>query len=398
VAAAGGDDNEPMPVAIDYQSWLPLTENWIHTQAKHLSKDVTPYVVCRSTRSPERYPIEHLVCYDDLSRSERLKILVSQAPRLGFSLRRKTALLAATVARFRIPLVHSHFGYTGYYSAKAIRRLGVRHVVSFYGVDMSALPASDASWIDRYQALFGSVDRVLCEGPCMAEAVRRLGCPADKVQVHHLGVDLDALPFRPRRWRPGEPLRVLISASFREKKGIPYAIRALGQIRRWVPLAVTIIGDAGPSAKSQAEKKHIQQAVVEAGLGDSITFAGYQPHESLREAAYQHHIFLSPSVTAGDGDTEGGAPVSLIEMAASGMPVVSTRHADIPEVIEDGVGGLLADERDVVGLAGHLGWLIEHPDAWESMLLAARARVEREFDARVQGARLAAVYREVAHR
>src|SRR5690606_39794503 len=66
---------------------------------------------------------------------------------------------------------------------------------------------------------------------------------------------------------------------------------------------------------------------------------GYQPWRALMDAAYRHHVFLSPSITASDGDTEGGAPVGLIEMAATGMPVISSRHADIPEVIEHGVGG-----------------------------------------------------------
>jgi colanic acid/amylovoran biosynthesis glycosyltransferase len=110
------------------------------------------------------------------------------------------------------------------------------------------------------------------------------------------------------------------------------------------------------------------------------------------EEAYRHHIFLSPSVTASDGDTEGGAPVSLIDMAASGMPIVSSRHCDIPEVILDGVSGLLADERDVDGLVAHLRWLIEHPDEWRPMLDAGRRRMEKEYHAKVQGERLAEVY------
>ena len=74
------------------------------------------------------------------------------------------------------------------------------------------------------------------------------------------------------------------------------------------------------------------------------------------------------------------AAYSLIEMAATGIPIVSTRHADIPEVIEHGVGGLLAKERDVDGLVDHLRWLMDHPDAWFVLTRAARMRVERDFD------------------
>jgi colanic acid/amylovoran biosynthesis glycosyltransferase len=114
------------------------------------------------------------------------------------------------------------------------------------------------------------------------------------------------------------------------------------------------------------------------------------------EEARRHHVFLSPSVVAADGDTEGGAPVSLIEMSASGMMIVSTTHCDIPGVILDGQTGLLAPERDVDALVDHLHWIVSHPERWLDMQRAGRAHMEAEFDARRQGERLAAIYRELA--
>jgi colanic acid/amylovoran biosynthesis glycosyltransferase len=124
---------------------------------------------------------------------------------------------------------------------------------------------------------------------------------------------------------------------------------------------------------------------------------GFQPFRVLLEEAYLHHVFLSPSVTASDGDTEGGAPVSIIEMAASGMPIVTTRHCDIPAVVIDGVTGLLADERDVDGLVQRLGWLVDNRDRWRPMLDAGRMHVEEHFDAVKQGESLAGIYRQVSN-
>lgn len=123
---------------------------------------------------------------------------------------------------------------------------------------------------------------------------------------------------------------------------------------------------------------------------------GYQPHAVLLEEAYRHHIFLSPSVTASDGDTEGGVPVAIIEMAATGMLVISTSHCDIPEVIQHQVTGLLARERDAEGLAVNLRWLIQHQDCWIPILEKGRRHLEAEYDACKQGLRLAQVYREIA--
>ena len=382
----------PLGVIINYQSWLPLTENWIYSQARHLPPTVTPYVVCGNTGNLDQFPMEHLFSYADLRRFERLRVLTRGAFRLGTKLGRRSALMAEVVHRYGARVVHSHFGYTGYHSAPAVRRLGLAHVVTFYGVDMSAMPASDPRWIDRYQELFADVDKVLCEGPVMADRVCALGCPVSKVQVHHLGVDLEKLPFQPRRWKPGTRLRVLIASSFREKKGIPVAIHALAKLRKIVPLQITIIGDAGNHDKAQAEKLRILRAVDHTGLSPDVTYMGYQLHSVLLTQAYEHHVYLAASMTASDGDTEGGAPITLIEMAATGMPVVSTRHADIPAVLEHGVSGLLADEGQVDQLLEQLRWLVENPDAWEALAVGARRRIDRDFNATIQGMALAEIY------
>ena len=90
---------------------------------------------------------------------------------------------------------------------------------------------------------------------------------------------------------------------------------------------------------------------------------------------------------------KGGAPVSIIEMAATGMPIVSTNHCDIPEVILDGVTGLLAEERDVSGLVTHLQHLVKYPEQWLDMVKAGRNHLEAEYDVQIQSARLAAIYK-----
>jgi colanic acid/amylovoran biosynthesis glycosyltransferase len=187
-----------------------------------------------------------------------------------------------------------------------------------------------------------------------------------------------------------------MAASFQEKKGIPYGLRALARLKKDVPLEVTIIGDANDEPQSQAEKRRILTTLEETGLKDCVRLLGYQSYSALIQQACEHHVFLAPSVTAASGDTEGGAPVSLIEVAATGMPVVSSRHCDIPEVVRDGETGFLAPERDVEGLYAALCRLIGDSSRWHAMATAARRHIEQEFDARCQGVRLAKIYRTVA--
>jgi colanic acid/amylovoran biosynthesis glycosyltransferase len=236
----------------------------------------------------------------------------------------------------------------------------------------------------------------------MGECLVKLGCPREKVIVHHLGVKVDTITYQPRTWDSNQPLRILMAASFVEKKGITYGLEALGRLQKEIPLEITIIGDASVSnpknrqSQSQLEKEKILATIEKHQLGDKVRLLGYQPYSVFFREAYQHHIFLSPSVTASDGDTEGGAPVSIIEMAATGMPIVSTTHCDIPEVIKHQITGLLAPERDIDALVEHLRWYINNPTVWLSMLEAGRKHIETEYDSRIQGQKLAQIYQQVA--
>jgi colanic acid/amylovoran biosynthesis glycosyltransferase len=232
----------------------------------------------------------------------------------------------------------------------------------------------------------------------MAGEAERLGCPPAKLTVHPLGIDLTAIPFVPRRPTAGQPLRLLVAATFVEKKGVPLAIAAVARAvaEGAGDLRLTVIGDARPEPRSRREKELVLAAA--AGAGPRVELVGYCSHERMLEIAAGHQIFLAPSVTANDGDTEGGAPVALIEMAASGMAIVSTSHCDIPQVVRHGETGWLATERNLESLVAGIRWWIEAGSDWQPRLAASRALVESRFDAVAQGRSLARLYAEATSR
>ena len=374
--------------------WLRQTQTWIHTQVDCTpSNRIESHVVCERAINLDQFPVQHLHRFSEAPALERL--YDRGLRKLG--LRRHLGYLARVARQVGAGVIHSHFGDVGWADRGAAAAADTRHVVTFYGYDMSFLPRQ-SRWRERLEELFGNVDLVLCEGPHMARCIVDIGCPEHKIRVHHLGVRLDRLPFRPRQWRAGERLRVLIAATFTEKKGIPYALEALARLQGHVDLDITIIGDALDNEESRAEKARILAAIDKHGLSAQVRMLGYQPHASMIAEAYQHHLFLAPSVTSADGGTEGGAPVSLIEMAATGMFVVSSRHCDIPEVILDGRSGFLAAERDVDGLVDCLLRAVSQSHVWGEFLNRGRAHVESEFSAVVQGERLAGIYERVAER
>lgn len=374
-----------------YPIWLPRTQGWMHAQVRCLPGDIECHIVCETVENPDEFGLPNM----HVSSCRPLPVSVWDRGIRKLGLRDHLSFLTSVAKSTGARLLHSHFGNIGWANRRAARACKMAHIVTFYGADVTMNPRMDACWRGRYAEMFGMVDRVLCEGPHMRAEVVALGCPPEKAVVHHLGVTLDEIPYEPRSWRPGEPLRVLITASFREKKGIPDAVRTLGRVQNEAELEVTIVGGATGEERSRAEERRILAAIEETGLGARVRLAGFLNGHDLRREAGRAHVFLSPSITASDGDTEGGAPVSIIEMAASGMAIVSTRHCDIPGVVLDGVTGYLAPEGDVDALAGRLLRLIEDPGGWRAMQDAGRRHIEENFDARTQGWKLAHIYGEL---
>lgn len=364
---------------------------WLYNVVKYMPVTVVNQVVCDKTDNLEQFPYQDLVSAD--LDTPWIRWLGQKSWQIAK--RRQAWLLRSQIERLDAAIVHSHFGDRGWENLPVIAKTGAKHVVTFYGYDASRLPQLEPIWKDRYAELFEAADLFFCEGPHLGKVLVALGCPEHKVRVQHLGIDLRTIEYRLRDWSPDAPLRVLLAGTFVEKKGFPGAIECLGRIKDKVNLEVTIIGDAIGQERSQHEKARIIQAIEDAGLASTTRLLGYQPHKVMLEEAYRHHVFLSPSITASDGDAEGGAPVSIIEMAASGMPVVSSTHCDIPEVLQDRVSGLLADEGDLDDLTDRLEWLIANPVAWKAMTRAARDRIETEFDVQGQAERLANHYRSL---
>jgi colanic acid/amylovoran biosynthesis glycosyltransferase len=371
--------------------WLPQTQTWIYNQTKYLPDDITSHIVCETVENLDQFHLENIHPIAEAPLLSRFR----NSGLKGTKLLSKSYWLWMMCRKIKPDIVHSHFGTTAWFDAFIVRLTKAKHVVTFYGLDVNMIPTQEPKWKKRYKALFKSADLFLCEGPHMAMCINALGCPKEKIRVHHLGVEVDKIIFKPRTWNPKEPLRVLIASSLREKKGIPYALEALSRVKNKVNLEITIIGDAVDQDSSREEKKRILQVMQTHDMQPIVRMLGFQPYSVLFEEAYKHHIFISPSVCAADGDTEGGAPVTIIEMIATGMPVVSTTHCDIPEVIINNETGLLAEERNVEHLVSHLNRLIEHPDLWDNMIRAGRTRIENQFDVRKQAYGLGEYYKHL---
>lgn len=291
-----------------------------------------------------------------------------------------TALDLVSARRLsRCDVIVAHFGYAGVRVARLARRVRKLPplVTIFHGHDVATVgPERLGSF---YADLFAVGARYLTVNDAFRRMLVAAGAPDAHTRVHHLGARIDTIPFSPRR-REGPPETLLSVCRLTEKKGLAYALQALAQVRRRDPAQpwrYRIVGDG----EQRAELERASEAL---GLSDRVEFLGARSSEEVRRHLAEADVFLLPSLTAANGDAEG-IPVSLMEAMASGAIVVSTVHSGIPELVTDGLSGLLAPERDADALAEKLSSLLRMPAAARAEIAAAaRSRVEEGFDVRRQ--------------
>lgn len=379
------DAEDARPIVAEVKpDYLPLTETFIYEYLRALRR-VRAVVVAEELQHLEHFPIEALVRVPARGRTlaERVRERLLAAGLRMESARAYRYYVA--LRRLRPQLIHAHFGPTGVLVLAAARRLQVPLITSFYGYDLSALVRMP-QWRERYRRLFAHGALFLVEGPYMRERLLRLGCPPEKVRLRRIAIDLAQFPFRPRAWSGG-PVRLLQVGRLVEKKGHEYALRAFAQVRARVRASEFYIVGEGPL------RPRLERLAAELGIAEAVRWMGALSRAAYRELAERCHILVQPSVVAATGDDEGGAPTVLLEMQASGMPIVATRHADIPHVVRDGESARLVPERDVAALADALVTLIENPAQWRAMAEAGRAFVAEHHDIRREAPRLEELYR-----
>ena len=291
---------------------------------------------------------------------------------------------STVVQREGVRLLHAQFGVEGLYGLRLKRSTRLPLITSFHGYDAYRLPRRQPG---IYRQLFAEGDLFLTCAQSVRKQLLRLGCPDGKIRVLPLGVNIDEIAFQERSLPESGAVNILQVGRMVEKKGIPYALRAFAAVQRYHHQAtLTIIGD-GP------ERPAVEALVRELGLRN-VRLLGAQSHDVVLSEMQRAHIYLQPSVTALDGDSEG-LPVTLMEAQASGLPVVATWHAGISEVVQEGKSGFLVSERNAHALAERLRFLIEHPDLWASLGHTGRAVVEERFNIHRQAAALEDIYDEV---
>lgn len=276
-------------------------------------------------------------------------------------------------------IIHCHFGQRGLYGA-ALKDIGIRGklVTSFYGGDLSYFVNQTNKNIYNPLIKKGDLFLPLCDD--FKNRLLNLGFKKEKIKVHRIGMNLDKFNKIKHNFRKKEVILLTI-ARVVEKKGHKYLIKALPEIiKNNQNLRYISVGDG-------ELKENLFNLVKNLKLEKYVEFQNNVSSDKLSKLYAKASIYVLPSFTNIDGDTEG-TPASIIQACASGLPIVSTYHAGIPEVVKDKVTGFLVNEKDSSGLAEKISYLINHTSLMSKMGKRGREYVNKGYNNKTQSKKL----------
>jgi glycosyltransferase involved in cell wall biosynthesis len=171
------------------------------------------------------------------------------------------------------------------------------------------------------------------------------------------------------------------------KKGFTTLIEACRLLReRGVPFRCVIAGE-GP------ERVRLEESIALHSLQDAIVLTGEQTREQVASLLGTARVFALPCIVTPDGDSDS-LPNAILEALAAGVPVVTTPVAGIPEAIEEGRTGLLAQPGDAAGLAARIEELLKNEALCRTIAASGRGAIAARFDIRQNMAPLVALFEQ----
>ena len=202
-----------------------------------------------------------------------------------------------------------------------------------------------------------------------AHLERHLADGAGAVRRIYNGIDVGAAPPPALR----EPGLVLAAGRLVEKKGLTVLLDAARLLADGgTPFRLVVVGDGEERANLEAQSARL-------GLVDRVTFVGAAPRHEVQALMGRAEVLAAPCLVGDDGNRDA-LPTVLLEALADALPAVTTPVTGIPEIIEDGVEGLIVPEGDPVALAAALRRALSDKELLAEMSAAGPRKAAMRFD------------------
>jgi len=280
----------------------------------------------------------------------------------------KNDALAGFFIEHQVDVILAEFGFYGAAIAPHAKKLGIPLVVHFHGHDAHRDTLLDTKCKSDYIKMFDYAHKIVSVSNFMTKRLLELGAPKEKIMYN---------PYGPR------PFFYDIHSSYGD---------TILNIGRFTDIkAPTVLLNAFknalpncPNAKlimvGQGELLETCKALVKAWkIEDCVKFTGGINHDALLPYFKEACMFVQHSVQPSYGDAEG-TPNTILEASAAGLPIVSTRHAGIPQAVLDGKTGVLVDEYDLKGMTDAIVELFNNRSRCRELGTAGRLHIKENYN------------------
>ncbi|MBL0744033.1 glycosyltransferase [Chryseolinea lacunae] len=279
----------------------------------------------------------------------------------------KEFLLAKSFRTNKIKVVLAEYGPTAVAVLKVVRVLGIPMVVHFHGYDATHKPTLERN-SNGYKEVFKYATAIIAVSRAMEKQLIALGAPAEKIVYNPYGVDNSFLTLSPTFVTK----QFLSVGRFVDKKAPYLTLISFKHVLEKHPDAkLVMVGDG-------VLWEVCKELINAFEMGNNVNLIGPLGRDEIQDLMVNSIAFVQHSITPSHGDSEG-TPVAILEAQALGLPVIATRHAGIIDVVEEGVTGLLCDERDVKSMSQHLLFILENRELARKMGVAGKEKIHRHF-------------------
>jgi len=385
------DKTHKQTIAIFRNVFLPYSETFIYDSIKTYKK-FSPVVFTKKRINNILFPLDNVIVPRNLENARQIESFF-------YSIAINSPSVAREFEKVAPELVHAHFAQSGILAIPYVQKFQIPLIVSLHGNDVGILLARQKfkpkNWFYALsiRRLIKCASLFLAASNELKERFVKFGCPAHKIRIHRLGIDLSSFRNLPCT-ENNKATTVLMLGRFVEKKGFEYGIRAFAETLKEIDshkITLSIIG--GGRLEHQ-----LKNLVSQLGLSKYVNFLGVLSHQQVKEILmHEADILLAPSTVAQNQDRDSGLMVAK-EAAAAKIPVIGTLHGGIPDIIEDGKTGYLVPERNIKMLAERLITLINNKNLRLELGKSARLKMEMEYNIEDQMAELESIYFELIER
>jgi colanic acid/amylovoran biosynthesis glycosyltransferase len=352
-------------IAIISKNKDKYSETFIHQHVKMLPQTVS--FLCEGYL-PTMYSEDRLITFSPIINHLNNWLLV---------FRKKSALdknqlinaIQSYLIKRKIKVIICEYGPSGVSIMHIAQKLNIPLIVHFHGYDAYRNDVL-TFYREEYKELFLIAKQIIVVSRHMYNQLIQLGCEKIKLTLLTYGIDTTIFKFSNQK---KSNLTFISCGRFVEKKAPLITIRAFAKAyNKNKSIRLIMIGDGEllSDAINLTNELHVNKAVE---------FKGVQSQNIISNLYSNSFAFLQHSISTDDHDSEG-TPLSIMEAMSVGLPVISTKHGGILDIIKNGVNGLLVDERDVNGMTEKIELLIQNPELAREIGKKASEYIQKNYD------------------